>query len=434
MPSESSHGGTPSSSGLDYLESLAPWRGQGGFGVEKLRRVMERLGNQQDRTKTVHVAGTNGKGSVSAAIASILGNSGGKVLLNTSPHLIKVNERICIDGAPVSDGELSAALERIRDCANGLGVSLSHFEAITGAAFLLCESCRIDWSVFEVGLGGRLDATNIIKAPEVTGIVSIDFDHEAILGDTLGKIACEKAGIIKPGVPVVVGKMAPEAEAEILRIASDRSASALVFGRDFSITRSSEGKVRFSSTNFGEMEFTPSLPGLHQAENMAVAAAMARKIGLPKEVKWPARLSFHKIGNRTVIFDSAHNPAGIQSLISFLDAKGISGIEIIFGAIGTKRWVEMVDLLRPYISYWRLLEPNSSDAVENRVIANHLSGFGISIQQLSDNHAEILDIFSGARSDVPILVTGSMYLVGKVMEILGVPIQRLWKRGAELAW
>jgi dihydrofolate synthase/folylpolyglutamate synthase len=437
MSFSASHGGTDYKRGLAFLLSLEQWRGQGGFGVEKLRAVMSSLGDPQDSIPTIHIAGTNGKGSVSAAISAILGVAGGQVVLNTSPHLVQVNERICIDGLPIGDEPFGRVLERLRVESARLGINLTHFEAVTAAAFLICAELKVDWGVFEVGLGGRLDATNIIRSPKASAIVSIDFDHEAILGDTLAKIAVEKAGIIKDKTPVVIGKVSDEARWEIARIASDCAAPTLLLGRDFSVQLSDNGACRFSSKELGCFEFNPRLKGAHQVDNMAVAAALACVMGVDHQsiaegietVNWPARLAFHKVGERTVILDSAHNPAGAKSLISFLDSKGIGSVEVVFGAIGTKRWAEMVDTLRPKVSCWNILEPDAIDPVPSAEVVKYLSGFGINAQDCARNYAELLDIIALGDCDTPILVTGSMYLVGKVMATLSIGISPLWIRG-----
>jgi dihydrofolate synthase/folylpolyglutamate synthase len=286
--------------GIRYLESLAQWKGRGGFGLEKLRSVMSALGNPQDKVKSVHIAGTNGKGSVSAMVSAILGADGQRVLLNTSPHLVRVNERIVVDGAPIPDHELDSLMVRIRAESEAVGQELSHFEGITAAAFLAAVKLEVDTMVVEVGLGGRLDATNIIEKPEVCAITSIGFDHEAILGDTLAKIAVEKAGIVKPNCLVVIGKMPEAAQWEIVSKARSVGANCLVYGEDFGVEAVGSGIVRFTSKEFGNFEMRPALAGPHQSSNIGVAVAIGRLLNAGEEqvrsgiqsVKWPGRLEF----------------------------------------------------------------------------------------------------------------------------------------------
>lgn len=422
--------------GLEYLNSLASWRGVGGFGVDKLRAVMAELNNPQDAVLSAHIAGTNGKGSVSAAFSSMLGASGAAVLLNTSPHLIRVNERICVDGIPVSDIELNWAVELIRATSQQVNITLSHFEVLTAAAFLLGKERQVDWGVFEVGLGGRLDATNILKSPKISAIVSIDLDHEAILGPTLPLIAVEKAGIIKPNVPVVVGKVTDQVRWEIAKIAAEREAPIFIFGVDFWVEPSGLGNYKVCSPALGELTFAPSLRGQHQVENMSVAAVMGLLAGLDKglisrgisTVRWPARLSEYRIGSVRVIFDAAHNPAGAASLISFLDTQALKGIKLIFGALKAKRWQEMVRALIPYVGSWLVAEPDSDDAVPANEVLEYLSGFGISGQGYCRNYLDILNNITCAPDGLPVLVTGSLYMVGGIMEAMGCEIPKIWSR------
>ena len=172
-------------SGLEYLSKLTPWNGRGGFALEYITKVLERLGNPQDSLPSIHIAGTNGKGSVSSAVSSILAASGYRVGLNTSPHLEQMNERLVVDGLSVSDEFLGEFAFAVRNAAQRALVELSFHEAITAIAFLGFREIGVEWMVMEVGLGGRLDASNVISRPAATAIVTIDYDHQAILGNTL---------------------------------------------------------------------------------------------------------------------------------------------------------------------------------------------------------------------------------------------------------
>ena len=196
-----SHGGTVNKAqiGIAYLEKLTPWNGRGGFALEGIVKVLKRLGDPQDSYPTIHIAGTNGKGSVSSGISSILGAAGYRVGLNSSPHLQSLNERIAIDGLPIDSTALGEFCHDVRVAANRDLVELSFHEAITVVSFLAFREIGVEWAVVEVGLGGRLDASNVISRPAATAIVTIDYDHQAILGNTLAEIAAEKAGIIKQG-------------------------------------------------------------------------------------------------------------------------------------------------------------------------------------------------------------------------------------------
>lgn len=422
--------------GISYLESLAQWKGRGGFGLEKLRRVMAALHNPQNAVKSIHIAGTNGKGSVSATVASILGATGQRVLLTTSPHLVRVNERIMVDGAQIADCELNAIMLRIKAVSEAIGEDLSHFEGITAAAFLAAVQLEVDVMVAEVGLGGRLDATNIIEKPEVCAITSIGFDHEAILGDTLEKIAVEKAGIIKPNCPVVIGKMPEAAQWEIISKARSVGASCLIYGQDFLVERVAPGVARFTSGLLGSFEISPALSGLHQDSNMGVAVAIGRLLNIGEDqvrsgvqsVKWPGRLEFCSYKGSELILDAAHNPQGVESFISFLDANGWSKIELIFGVIGTKRWKEIIGLLLPYVERWHLMTPDFSEAIPASEVAEYLSGFGVKVTIYGDNYLKLLSFIEYRAATTPLAALGSIYMIGKLRGLIEASMPQVWVR------
>lgn len=444
-----SHGGTVGGvkvnkvrSGLDYLNGLRPWNGRGGFSLAEIIGVLKRLGNPQDRVPTVHVAGTNGKGSVSAATASILGACGYRVGLNISPHLQRLNERIVIDGSPCSDDFLGEFAYSVRQAADREGVELSFHEAITAIAFLGLFECGVDWSVIEVGLGGRLDASNVISRPAATAIVTISYDHQAILGETLGEIAAEKAGIIKAGSPLVTGLVGVEAD----EVISKRAVSVphFKFGRDYSVKSSVERRcIEYWGKEFigGRdllFDFTSALGGAHQVHNLGVAATIGLVLGLPVErvksglegVFWPGRLEEIEVSGLNLVLDCAHNPAGIDSFISFLDAKGLSQIDLTFGVLDTKSWREMVGKLKGYVATWRLLTPKSERALSDELIIQELqlSGNGVRIERYGDSYERCLrDILADCRGGQA-FVTGSMYMVGMIREMLSPPQRPIWRR------
>lgn len=441
-----SHGGTVNQVrlGIEYLSGLMPWNGRGGFSLAELVKVLGRLGDPQDKVPTVHIAGTNGKGSVSAATASILGACGYRVGLNISPHLQKLNERIVIDGLSCSDEFLGEFAYAVRQAAGKEGVELSFHEAITAIAFLGLFEFGVEWSVIEVGLGGRLDASNVISRPAATAIVSISFDHQAILGDTLGKIAAEKAGIIKPGAPLVTGLLGKEADTVITKLAA--GVSHYKFGRDYDArVKNVDGAtaIEFWGKDFmaGKgvtFDFTPTLAGVHQAHNLSVAASVGLVLGLPLErvkmgiesVFWPGRLESVSVSGLTLTFDCAHNPAGIESFISFLESRGLRDIDLTFGVLDTKNWQEMVQKLRPYVSTWRLVRPESERALPQEILLQELqvSGTGVRIESYGDDYERCLrEIFSQNGSGQA-FITGSMYMVGRFREMLSVPERALWQR------
>ncbi len=428
--------------GIEYLCGLKPWNGRGGFSLFELSRVLRRLGDPQDKVPAVHIAGTNGKGSVSATTAAILGASGYRVGLNISPHLQKINERIVVDGMPCSEEFLGEFAYAVRQAAGRELVELSFHEAITAIAFLGFFESGVEWSVIEVGLGGRLDASNVISRPAVTAIVTISFDHQAILGDTLGKIAAEKAGIVKPGVPLITGLIGKEADAVISKAAA--GVAHYKFGRDYDVRVKSNNGANcieywgkdFSGRRNISLEFTPALDGAHQAHNFSVAATIGLVLGMPVDrvkiglegVFWPGRLEQVSVNGLNLVLDCAHNPAGIDCFISFLESRGIKGIDLTFGVLDTKSWQDMVRKLKPYVSTWRLVRPDSDRALEQNKIAAELklSGSGIRVELYEDNYERCLrDLFTDCGGGQA-FITGSMYMVGRFREMLSVPQRAIW--------
>jgi dihydrofolate synthase/folylpolyglutamate synthase len=433
-------------SGFDYLGGLIPWNGRGGFDLDGIRSTLKRLGDPQDSLPTIHIAGTNGKGSVSAAVSSILAQSGYKVGLNSSPHLFKMNERIVIDGVPCSDQVLGEFATDVREAANRAVVELSFHEAITAVSFLVFRELGLDWAVMEVGLGGRLDASNIIKRPAATAIVTIDFDHQHILGDSLAKIASEKAGIIKPGTPNVTGALSKEALQVVNRKAQGNI--HFMYGRDFDsrqLSGSDVNRFEYWGKNFPispsvTFEFNSPLPGIHQGHNMAVAATLGLLVGITPEnckkgienVFWPARLESLSAGGREFVLDSAHNPAGIRAFIAFLKSRGHQHIDLTFGVLDTKNWQEMIAQLKPYVGCWRLLLPESGSAVPlelvDQEIRRGVSGTGVRIVRYESDYEGCLRDLMQEGEGQPAYVAGSMYMVGRVRGMLSPASPVLWTR------
>lgn len=430
--------------GLEYLTTAKPWMGDGNFDLCKVRRVLAYLGDPQDALPSIHVAGTNGKGSVSSAVASILGASGYRVGLNVSPHLSKINERIVVDGVSVDDAWLGQFARDVRDAATRMVEKLSFHEAITCVAFLGFREFGLEWSVIEVGLGGRLDASNVIKRPVVSCITSIDYDHQDILGNSLSSIASEKAGISKPGAPLIVGPVAKEALASIRKVASKVGVSVLSYGIDFaadfvSYDEQARPKFNYRSKRLvsNHESFTSSLVGSHQIYNMSVALEAAIGIGISidacrrglEQVFWPARFErFVYRGNRSVTIDCAHNPAGVKAFISVLDTLGIGSIDLTFGVLETKQWREMVKMLAPRVNYWRLLSPQSNRAVSMQLLVDELKSYNARfVVYDQDQERYMLDLERGDTGQ-DLFACGSIYLIGKLRELFGRSAPQIWRR------
>ena len=329
------------------------------FGLDNIRAITAALGNPQDSWPSVIVAGTNGKGSVSAMLEAGLRAAGLRTGLYTSPHLVRVEERFAVDGAPVPTERLVAAAATVRDAVarllaeRRLETEPTFFEVTTAIAFELFRRSRVDFTVLEVGLGGRWDATNV-ATPRAAAITTIDFDHERFLGHTIAAIAGEKAGVIKPGMRVVVGETKPEAVSVIARACAERQAVMVRAGADTraEIVRLDAGRPLVSLAtpvrDYGTLLL--SLRGRHQVQNAVVAVRLLEELeacgtklsgdaiaAAVTTTRWSGRLDLVTgLQGRTVLCDSAHNPAGARALADYLREVHPAGLPIAFGIMKDK--------------------------------------------------------------------------------------------------
>jgi len=393
------------------------------FGLASMGSLCDALGYPERTFSSIHVAGTNGKGSVTAMLDAALRAAGHRSARYTSPHLERLEERFVIDGREVEPAALEASAARVREAieqmlADGRLAALpTFFECTTAVAFDLFRDARVDVAVLEVGLGGRLDATNVVM-PIATAIVSIDFDHQAQLGDTLESIAFEKAGIIKPGVPCVIGAMPAPAMDVIARVAAERGAPLVRAGYDPDLA------ARVAALPL-------SLAGAHQRANAAVALRLlevidadarhairvnrgAREAGLATAI-WPGRLETIEWRGRPVLLDAAHNPAGARALASYLASAAPAGVTLVFGAMQDKAIGAM---LRELASVTRRLicttAPTPRAAAAADLAAAAAAG-GLTAEVVEDPMAAL----ERARTTADMLVVaGSIFLIGAVRERL----------------
>ena len=365
--------------GLRYLDQLEVWKGGGGFGLEKIARVLNILGDPQDAVRSIHVTGTNGKGTVATVISSILAAAGFKVGMNISPHLEQLNERIVIDGIPI-DAELIGGFALcLKEASEKADSILSFHEAITAVAFLAFRELKVDWMVIEVGLGGRLDASNVIKKPEVAVITTIDLDHQLILGDTKPKIAIEKAGIIKHLSPVVIGPLDEESAHQVRLIAASKKSQVYALHEQFDYISIHDADITekedifdFSFEKQPPLRVKKRIRGKHQLDNFSVALAAAKLLGIDddscargvNQAFWPSRLEVFTWKNRVIIMDCAHNPHGVRALVDNLQSWGVGKIDVAFGVLDTKDWQAMIELLVPFSRTISLLTPASGRALD----------------------------------------------------------------------
>lgn len=416
------------------------------FGLENIRALADALGRPQEAWPSVIIAGTNGKGSVAATVERALRASGHRTGLYTSPHLVRLEERFLVDGRPVASDRLRASASRVLraiEAARAAGALLAaptFFEATTAVAFDLFREAGIGVAVLEVGLGGRLDATNIVT-PVAGAITTIDLDHQQLLGHTLAAIAAEKAGIVKRGMRVVVGERKPEAFDVIARACAERGAvlvaaregvSAVVAGEtrpgappDPAILLSLRTPVR----DYGTSRL--ALRGRHQADNAVVAVRLLEALdeaGVPVsadaigtalgETRWPGRLDLRRPGDgRAVLLDGAHNPAGAAALSSYLEEFAPTGLPIVFGVMGDK---DVAGTLAPILGHARPLiasraaTPRAMPAEEIAAVGRSLGG---EVEGVPDLGAAIEAAWSRSRT---IAVCGSLFLVGEAFERLGL--------------
>src|SRR6202158_2765120 len=418
------------------------------FDLENITILSERLGRPDRAYPSAHVAGTNGKGSAAAFLESILRQAGFGTGLNTSPHLEKITERIRVNAAEISDPHFSETLTRLQSlieellAAGKLRAHPTYFECVTAMAFEYFARERVDFAVFEVGLGGRLDATNILS-PLVTIITSIDFDHENFLGHSLREIAAEKAGILKPGVPVVLAEQRPETSEVILARAKALGCPVIEPAQIFRVDRESmqDGSVRArvieadSGTIF---EIAPSLPGRFQLQNALNAVAAARflqnrgfqipddaiKRGIADTV-WPGRLE--KLQSAPDVYlDGAHNPAAARELAHFLE-QNFSGrkIWLIFGALRDKAVDEVAGLLFPYAAEVIFTAPRTSRAVSATQLAEIAGHYAARFSVIPDAERAFEYALAEAAPEDAIFITGSLYLVAQ--------LRHYWKQRAQVA-
>jgi dihydrofolate synthase/folylpolyglutamate synthase len=398
--------------------------------LDRLRRLLARLGNPEARLPPVlHVAGTNGKGSTCAFLRAIGEAQGLGVHVTTSPHLVRFNERIRLAGRLVTDEALEAALEEVE--AVNAGAPITVFEVLMAATFVLFARVPADLCVLEVGLGGRFDATNVVPAPKVCAITALSMDHREFLGDTLAEIAFEKAGIMKPGVPVVTGFQPEEAMAVLAAHAGEVAAPLLRRGRDWTVARAGSG-LEYRDARGTLALPPPSLPGPHQVENAGIAVAVMRAAGLAGDAAiaagvgaavWPARMQ--RLTGRLarllpddweLWLDGGHNPGGGAALGEHLAGWADRPVHLL---VGMKQAKDTVEFLRPLLPHaatvWAVAEPGQHLALPvERIVA--ASG-GVA-RPGPDVRAALARLpRDGGRARV--LICGSLYLAGEVLKLEG---------------
>ena len=389
------------------------------LGLERVETALEKLGRPDKKMSCIHVAGSNGKGSACAQLAAGLIRAGYTVGLFSSPHVSRIEERVRMQGRPISEQDFNDALSEVK----ALNLELTFFEITFLIAVLSCSKAKMQIMILETGLGGRLDATNIFKKPLLTAITPISLDHQEFLGGTIEKIAFEKAGILKRGVTCVVGPQKPNVLSLIGAQGIKVGAPLLRYGNEWKISKNLPKS---------------SLPGQHQRVNSAIAAVAASnlkgfyinkqhiRLGL-KKVKWPGRLQKLSRGplvelipqNWELWLDGGHNQAAGQAISSFVQsAWAKEPLHLIVGMLNSKK---SVDFLRPLASNARSIRviniPGEENCLSTSELANaaHLAGFLLVFEEISISNG-LRKIVNSNNEPARILICGSLHLAGRVLD------------------
>ncbi len=422
---------------LDYLHGLAVFGAR--FGLETTRRMAAGLSNPQERLRFIHVAGTNGKGSTCAMLESVYRAAGFRVGLFTSPHLVSFRERIQVGRELISEADVARLVEevissqylairqpdgggapldtqsRITNCSP---VPPTLFEFVTVMALRYFAEQKCDVVIWETGLGGRLDATNIVT-PLASVITNIALDHQQWLGDTLAKIAAEKAGIIKRGVPVLTAADAADAVA-VIRAEAERS------GAPFTLVA---GELQPGAETGAPVAL--SLRGAHQRRNAALAVAVVQALQDPlpvsaaalrqglESVRWAGRLQMEQVGGRTFLLDGAHNADGVRALVAALRSEFRDGpFALVLGMLGDKDCELMCHTLAPLAGRIAAVRVNSSRSLEPTALAEFCRQANPTA--VVTTHDSVTSALATLQAEPQVVIAGSLYLIGEALERLGL--------------
>ena len=396
--------------------------------LDRVHRLLAALDHPERRLPPViHIAGTNGKGSTQAMIRAGLEAGGDKVHAYTSPHLARFHERIRLAGELISEPALTALLD---ECVTANGPDeITFFEITTCAAFLAFARTKADWTLLEVGLGGRLDATNVVDKPRLSIITPVSLDHESFLGDTVAKIAGEKAGIIKRGVPVIVGPQSPEGLEVIEARAARLGAPVLAFGQHWNVWEE-RGRLIYQDEN-GLLDLPlPNLPGPHQVQNAGAALTALRALGRDAtaceaavtRAEWPARMQRLRHGPLVDLapqvelwLDGGHNPAGGAAVAATLARMPARQTHLICGMLNTK---DVAGYMQPLAGHVTRLHAVSIPGEKNTLPAETTRDAALSVGIPAAAAPSVAEALTGIAAQAPgarVLICGSLYLAGAIL-------------------
>ncbi len=407
---------------LDYLYGLQFFGIK--LGLDNIRSLLEKVGNPQQDLRIIHIAGTNGKGSTAAALASIFHRAGISAGLYTSPHLHCFTERIRIDTRPIDQAEVTRLLAEVRPHAEQLEATF--FEVATAMALLSFQRHGVAWAILETGMGGRLDATNAV-VPELCLLTRIGVDHSAYLGARLEQIAEEKAGILKSEIPVVSVRQQPEVETVLRQRAQALQAPFFVEGRDYR-WRAGDGEFDFYAAGMRVRNIKPFLPGQFQYQNLSLAAAAVRTLNAgalnigPQQIKeglervrWPGRLEWL---TPSVLVDGAHNADGAAALAGYLRREQLHNVHLVIGCKADKNYAAILAALLPFVRSLQATEPPVEAAVEMEKLVQQARRSGLPAAAHKDPGAAFGAACAACREQEIVLVAGSLFLVAAIREAL----------------
>ena len=391
-------------------------------GLSRITSLLASLGNPERKLRVIHIAGTNGKGSTSAMLASCLMAAGYKTALFTSPYLYAFGERMQIDGVPISDATLCRVIERLRPHVDKMEDRPTEFELITAAALLWFREEKVDYAVIEVGMGGRLDATNVFPAPLLSVITSISLDHTAYLGDTEEAIAREKAGILKKGTPGLVGEVTPSVRAALTEAANERG-TELSFLDPAAIREVSPTRFGTTFSYRDRREVAIPFSAVYQPKNASLvldACDLLRKRGvaIPEEailsglrsVKWPGRFEYFS-HEPDVVFDGSHNPEGIAAAMASIRALYEGKFLLLTGVMRDKDYSSMIETLRERAARVFCVRPDNPRSMAADELASVWEAAGVPATPFPDVPSAMEEAYGEAeKTGMPLFILGSLYL------------------------
>jgi dihydrofolate synthase/folylpolyglutamate synthase len=411
-----------------YQNCLQTMYGLHRFGIKldlsTIRIILKELGNPHKKFACIHVAGTNGKGSVASSLATILSQSGYTTGLYTSPHLVSFNERIQINNRPISNKAVVDAYKAVTAVHHGRREP-TFFEFATAMALFEFGRQPVDWAVIETGMGGRLDATNVIT-PELSIITNVSLEHQAYLGNTISRIAGEKAGIIKPRKPVITGVRQQSARQVVEKVAVEKKAPLYRLGRDFKVRRHQSGTFTYHGRNCVWPGLRTALQGSHQADNAALVLAACElltekhadlaiediKTGLAKNY-WPGRLETVS-SDPLIILDGAHNRAAAENLARFLAANLIGRtLTLVVGILDDKPYEAMLNSLLPLAGRVVLTRAKIERALDPQKLMETAENYPLERTIISDVAEAVKHAINTNPPDGVICIAGSLYVVGE---------------------